>query len=80
MIVEYYNNGIKTATIEADLREAFDRIELARQKARKGHSKTRKVHTLYAIKFYNNDDEIEKVHIFSNTHLTEEDFDELFIG
>ena len=77
MIIEYYNNGIKTATKETNFKEALERIEIARLKARKSHTKTDKPHTLYAIKFYNNADQVEKVHIFSNTHLTEEELHEL---
>ena len=77
MICEYYNNMQKESSVELELREMFDRIEKARLCARKEMVSAEKEHVLFAIRAYTEDGEIERVQIYRNTHLSDEELDDV---
>lgn len=74
MICEYRTKSIQEGLTETSLRDALKLIEKSHEVARKEMSKTDKDHVLYAIKCYSGDG-IEKILLFHNTQLTNEELD-----
>ena len=77
MVCEYYDNSIMVSSVELPLRSAFDRIEKARLNARKEMVKTEKEHVLYAIRLHSPEGELERIKIYRNMDLSEDELDEI---
>ena len=76
MILEYYNNSEQKSSVEATLKEALAKEKNARVKARKVMAKSDAEHVLYSITHYSDNDEIDRIMVFQNTCLSEEELDE----
>lgn len=77
MICEYFDNFTKEFSVDLDRHEIKNRIEKARIRARKEMLSCKKAHVLFSIVKYSEDDEIKSVQIHRNTHLTDDELDEV---
>lgn len=77
MVCEYYNKLTKTASLNLDVKDIYERIEKARVNARKEMVKTNKAHVLFAIHFYSPDGELDSVQIHQNACLSDDELDEI---
>lgn len=79
MICEYYNRFAKEAMAEVDPVSAYAKIEQFRQLARKEMILTDKEHVLYAITVYGQDGSPEKILLFRNAAMSEEELEYLVV-
>ena len=77
MRCDYYIGREKSCSVEMQVKEAFVCIERARIKARREVVKTDKPHVLFAIHHYAEDAELERVEIYSNMSLSDEELDNM---
>ena len=76
MLLEYYNNSEQKSSVETTLKEAQEKIKNAHDKARKVMAKSNAEHILYSITQHSENDEIDRIMVFHNTCLSEEELDE----
>lgn len=75
MFIEYYNEGKFENSREATLADSLKLLEKNHSAAMRERGKTEIEHVLYGITIYDENDNVEKIMLFRNTYLTNQELD-----